>query len=116
MATPKGIREYLKINNESMDPSSWLNKTEIPSPAEISGAGSTGADEGEIEIPVNRVIGAWETKAAYLSSHYTLLREDAIAPLRNVVSELRAEPHIMENESQEQASIYEKVILPLIYL
>lgn len=109
MASAKAIRGYVRHHNESTDPSSWLNKPEIPSSSEINGTGGGEEDEAELEIPVNKTVGPWDSIDQYLSGHYTLLREDAIAPLRNVVSEIRMESQIMEKDSQESASIYEKV-------
>lgn len=109
MSKSIAVREYLRRSSESTDPSSWLNKSEIPSTFEINASAGDEADETELEIPVNKVVGPWESKEEYLSGHYTLLREDAVAPLRNVVSEVRMEPQIMEKDSQENASIYEKV-------
>lgn len=105
------IREYVRHNKKSSDPSSWLNKSEIPSATEISGAGSRDAEEDVLEIPVNKTVGPWESVEEYLCGHYALLREDAVAPLRNVVSEICMEPQILEKDSQENASIYEKVSL-----
>jgi len=55
------------------------------------------------------VVGPYKSKEDYLERHYTLLREDAVAPLRDVVSELQIHPHIMEKESDNSAYIYEKV-------
>lgn len=97
------LREVRKIGDP--DPVSWLNKSEVPSSAEINDPN----DEYEIELPVNKVAGQWADRQEYLKSHHLLLREDAVSPLRNAVSEVRNEPHIMEQDSQEEAAIYEKV-------
>lgn len=107
MATSQTIAEYLaEIRRISAaDAASWLNKSEIPSSAEINDPN----DEYEIELPVNKVTGQWADRQEYLKSHHLLLREDAVSPLRNAVSEVRNEPHIMEQDSQEDAAIYEKV-------
>lgn len=110
MAANTSIRDYIRSEALSNDSSSWLSKDEIPSPFEINGAGENEAEQTEIEVPVNRTKGTWVSTTEYLSAHYQLLREDTVAPLRNVVSEMRAEPENMEKDSQEKASIYEKVI------
>lgn len=94
---------------EASNPSSWLSKTEIPSSTEINGEGQDTIEDEPVAVPVNKPVGQWDSKEGYLSDHYLLLREDAVSPLRNVVSELRNEPTIMEDNSQENASIYEKV-------
>lgn len=107
MAASEPIPDYLRNARQigDPDPTSWLNKTEVPSPEEINDPD----DEYEIEVPVNKVAGQWVDKQEYLKSHHLLLREDAVSPLRNAVSEVRNEPHIMEQDSQEDAAIYEKV-------
>lgn len=111
MARNSTIRDYLKgfRNIEASNPSSWLSKSEIPSSVEINGEGQDTVEDDTVAVPINKINGQWESKEEYLSGHYLLLREDAISPLRNVVSELRNEPTIMESDSQESASIYEKV-------
>ena len=99
------IRGYVNSDPRQANAPSYVYVREIPTTAEISVAES---DEA-FEIPANQVVGPWESKKKYLSDHYALLREDAVTPLRNVVSELKAEPHILEKESMEHAYIYEKV-------
>lgn len=107
MAASQPIPDYLIQVRQigDPDPSSWLNKSEVPSSAEINDPD----DEFEIDVPVNKVAGQWVDKQEYLKSHHLLLREDGVSPLRNAVSEVRNEPHIMEQDSQEDAAIYEKV-------
>lgn len=107
MAAGQPIADYLREVRRlrDPDPTSWLNKSEVPSSAEINDPN----DEYEIDLPVNKVAGQWADRQEYLKSHYLLLREDAVSSLRNAVSEVRNEPHIMEQDSQEDAAIYEKV-------
>jgi helicase required for RNAi-mediated heterochromatin assembly 1 len=112
MARSRSIREYANFEWQLQDPTSWLGRPEIPSPNELNGDGDD--PDAEIEIPVNNIGGPWQSITEYLSAHYRLLREDAVAPLRNVVSEVRAETGIMEKDSQENASIYEKVCRNLV--
>ena len=107
MAKNRSIREYVGFDWQTHDPTSWLGRPEIPSPEELTEDGDD--PETEIEIPVNNIAGPWGSITEYLSAHYRLLREDAVAPLRGVVSELRVETGILEKDSQENASIYEKV-------
>lgn len=100
------IRQYA---NAKVDvPGTWgfTDKREIPTQDEIS---TTDDPDDLLKVPYNEVVGPWPSKLKYLYNHYELLREDAIAPLRNVVSEMRAEPHIMEKDSVEDSHIYEKV-------
>ncbi|KAL8694696.1 MAG: hypothetical protein Q9218_000707 [Villophora microphyllina] len=108
--TPKlntRIREYVKGSKASSYGPSFVHEREIPTSDEISVP-----DDGEaVEIQVNQVVGPWQSREKYLSDHYALLREDGVAPLRNVVSEVKAEPHILEKDSMENAQIYEKVFI-----
>ncbi|KAI4189557.1 MAG: hypothetical protein LQ348_003777 [Seirophora lacunosa] len=103
------IREYF---NTAPNPSApaYLSHREVPTSEEISVAANDEAEE-EVEVPANQVIGPWESKQRYLSDHYALLREDAVTPLRNVVSEMKAEPYVLEKDSVEHSYIYEKVFI-----
>lgn len=105
----KNVRDY--VNSSQVDDVSpeWMRKREIPSSLEIKGEDENATIEEEIEIEVNRVHAAWESKAKYLETHYRLLREDAVTPLRNAVAEVRENPHMTEKDSFEDAAIYEKV-------
>ena len=89
----------------------WLRKREIPSSLEIKGVDEDATIEEAIEIGVNRVHAAWDSKEHYLETHYRLLREDAVTPLRNAVAEVRENPYLTEKDSFEDAAIYEKVLL-----
>lgn len=111
MATNMSIRSYVKElqNKQKTYPSSWLSSREIPTSAELQGVVEDGENTSSILVPVNEVTRPWKSKAEYLNAHYLLLREDAVSPLRNVISELENEPNIVESDSQENASIYEKV-------
>ena len=82
---------------------------ELPSPAEIGSFKDGKSATLEYEVPANKIDGAWKDKDDYLQSHYELLREDAVAPLREVVEEFHARPYMMEKDSEEHAGIYENV-------
>ncbi|KAI4170520.1 MAG: hypothetical protein LQ343_004897 [Gyalolechia ehrenbergii] len=101
------IREYVKGIPILANAPSYIFQREIPTSDEIS----VPECEEAYEVPPNKVVGPWESKRKYLSDHYALLREDAVTPLRNVVSELKAEPHILEQDSAENAYVYEKVFV-----
>ena len=103
------VRRYIMASKTDVDSPEWTRKREIPSSLEIKGEDENATIEDEIEIEVNRVHAAWESKEKYLESHYRLLREDAVTPLRDAVSEVRETPHIVEQDSCENAAIYEKV-------
>ncbi|KAL8696250.1 MAG: hypothetical protein Q9201_007753 [Fulgogasparrea decipioides] len=101
------IRDYVRGTSVPNAGPPFMHEREIPTPDEIS----IPKDDEEAEVPVNQVVGPWASKEKYLSDHYALLREDGVTPLRNVVSELKAEPHILEKDSVENAYIYEKVFI-----
>ncbi|KAL2868538.1 putative DEAD box helicase involved in nonsense mediated decay [Aspergillus lucknowensis] len=80
---------------------SWTLKPEIPSSEEIFGT------DGEfVDLVPNKLDGPWESKDAYLKAHYELLREDAVAPLRDAVAIVRNDPEMRDSK---HVAIYEKV-------
>lgn len=104
------IREYAKTAGQPADLSHWTSFCEIPSSSEIFDEGRT--EHGTtLELTENTVVGPYISKEEYLETHYRLLREDAVAPLRDVVSEIQVYPHLMEKESDNGALIYEKVFI-----
>lgn len=109
------VREYLRATYEPVNTGSWLARPEIPTPSELLGEkadegedNDDGDGEDELEIPVNVVQGPWRSKEDYLSAHYELLREDAVAPLRDAVAEIKELPNMMDNQC---ICIYENVSL-----
>ena len=103
------VRDYLVATRPDDDSPEWLRKHEFPSSLEIKGEDENATIEEEIEIGVNRVHGAWDSKEQYLETHYRLLREEAVTPLRNAVSEVREDPYMTEKDTCEEAAVYEKV-------
>ena len=106
MVLNQSIREYFKILDRPADLSNWTRCQDIPLRREVFDPQN--ASEA-VEVSANIVVGPYESKDHYLELHYSLLREDAVAPLRNVVSEVQAYPFLEEKESQESAYLYEKV-------
>ena len=100
------IDKYVKTSLPSDH--AWTLRPEIPSPAEIV-SGDDEDEDNEVSVPCNKLVDAWASREEYLEAQYQLLREDAISPLRDAVSEIRAEPYIEEKHSQENAAIYERV-------
>lgn len=106
----RSIREYAKLADQPAGLSHWTGFREIPSPAEVFDQGRT--EHGTaLELTENTVVGPYISKEEYLESHYRLLREDAAAPLRDVVSEIQFYPQLLEKDSENGAYIYEKVPL-----
>lgn len=99
------------VMDERPASSGWLSDPDVPTSREIGhivdGRLITGDDN--LDIPTNKVVGAWKDKEKYLEAHYALMRQDAILPLRNVVDEFRANPSMVEKESKENTRIYENV-------
>ena len=108
MTTNLSIRKYVKIFDQPVDCSDWTTFREIPSSHEIFDQGRTEHTEA-VEVHENIVVGPYSSKSDYLERQYSLLREDAVAPLRDVVSEVQAYPRMMESESDNSAYVYEKV-------
>ena len=108
MITNPSIRKYVKRFDQSVDSSDWTKFREIPLSCEIFDEGRTEHTEA-VEVHENIVVGPYSSKEDYLERQYSLLREDAVAPLRDVVSEVQAYPRMMEAESDNSAYIYEKV-------
>lgn len=100
----KDIKEYF-VRANSDDAEEWLKRPDVPSPEEIMGTLDTTDDE-YVELAPNSVVGPWQSKDAYLKTHYELLREDTIAPLRDAVAYVREDPKMMDSKA---VSIYDKV-------
>ena len=109
------IREYAKTTDQLGDQSHWTGFREIPSPSEVFDKGRT-EHSTALVLAENTVVGPYESKEAYLESHYGLLREDAVAPLRDAVSEVQYYPQLMEKDSDNGAYIYEKVSYKTVHL
>lgn len=59
-------------------------------------------------LPANKIDRAWSKPISYLKTHYTLLREDAVTPLREAVQKFRKDPQRMDDNDLR---IYEQVRL-----
>ena len=98
-----GPREYFqaqrKITQEN--PDNWRSLPDIPRKAEIART-----DDKAILIPANKVDRKWKSKEKYLRTHYELLREDSIAPIREAVDAVRKSPGMLDNKD---LAVYEKV-------
>ena len=102
------IRGYFKAFGQAVDPSHWTGFREVPSSTEVFDEGRM-EHEQTLEISENNIVGPYSSKEDYLERHYSLVREDAVSPLRNVISEVQVYPHLMEKDSENDAYIYEKV-------
>lgn len=102
------IRKYVNASNQPVDISHWTSFPEIPAALEVFDKGRKDHEQ-TLEIGENIIVGPYTSKEDYLERHYSLLREDAVAPLRNVVSELQVYPYLKEKDSANNALIYERV-------
>lgn len=103
------IRQYFVDGQPSNEDEAWVSNPELPSTEEILGTVSGVQDLDDcIELTANIIDGPWPSRNEYLKTHYMLLREDAVAPLRDAVAYFRADPGM--NDSND-VSIYEKVCL-----
>ncbi|RMZ83573.1 hypothetical protein DV738_g1120, partial [Chaetothyriales sp. CBS 135597] len=98
----KYVHEQEKITEEA-EIGVWIGEPEIPGPSEI-----TLSATDEVELSPNKVKGKWKDKQKYLRTHYALLREDAVSPLRDAVDRFRRDPEMYDDLN---VSIYEKVYI-----
>lgn len=84
----------------------WQTKPELPSSEEIMGTDVPG---DVVALTANCISGPWISKEKYLEAHYSLIREDLVAPLRNAVAYVRDNPSMKDTAD---VSIYEKVNNP----
>ena len=108
MSLSPDIRRYARKLDELSGAASWQGLPEFPAASEILDLGRK-AHEEALELDNNVVVGPCPSKDDYLSRHYSLLREDAVAPLRDAVDEVQAQPYMVESASQGDSYIYEKV-------
>ncbi|KAJ5745331.1 ATP binding protein [Penicillium odoratum] len=100
------IQEHLAGSETTPSTShQWISKPEVPSGDEIMGIDGTESGD-DVILPSNRPFGPWPSATEYLRTHYELLREDAIAPLRDAVTDLRDGPNMKDTK---KVSVYEKV-------
>ncbi|KAL4877475.1 P-loop containing nucleoside triphosphate hydrolase protein [Aspergillus karnatakaensis] len=100
----KDVRAYFKQpqvdDKNALFPIPWNLKPEIPTSDEI-----LGSEDEFVDLMPNRIVGPWDSKDSYLKAHYELLREDAVAPLRDAVAIFRNNPDMNDDK---KVSIYEK--------
>ncbi|RMZ91026.1 hypothetical protein DV736_g1729, partial [Chaetothyriales sp. CBS 134916] len=98
----KYVHEQERITKDA-EAGEWLGEPEIPGSKEI-----TLSEAEEVELTPNKIKGKWKDKLKYLRTHYALLREDAVSPLRDAVDRFKREPDMTDDLS---ISIYEKVYI-----
>ncbi|KAJ5165421.1 uncharacterized protein N7500_007251 [Penicillium coprophilum] len=100
------IRQYYNPDLPPYGPwKLWQTKPELPSAEEVLGTDVPG---DVVALAPNCISRPWASKERYLEAHYALIREDSIAPLRNAVGRVRADPFMRDTPD---ISIYEKVFV-----
>ncbi|OQE40164.1 hypothetical protein PENCOP_c006G01589 [Penicillium coprophilum] len=100
------IRQYYNPDLPPYGPwKLWQSKPELPSAEEVLGTDVPG---DVVALAPNCISRPWVSKERYLEAHYALIREDSIAPLRNAVGRVRADPFMRDTPD---ISIYEKVFV-----
>ena len=102
----RNIRAYVAAANTlpASTAKPWVFKSEIPTSGEILD------DEGEpVRLSENRLNRPWPSRKKYLETHYELLREDAVAPLRDAVHQFKNTPDMSDDG---QLVVYTKAGLP----
>lgn len=97
------IRNYFlkqKEIKQSCKKDSWLAVPEIPTFEELS------VDEMTVAVPPNKIDGPYKSKDRYLKTQYTLLREDAVGPLRDAILDFQKDPTTMDTF---KFSVYDQV-------
>ncbi|QSZ36966.1 hypothetical protein DSL72_009058 [Monilinia vaccinii-corymbosi] len=113
-------KSYARINFRE----SWRNLPEIPTSEEILQDVSwqdthspeqpldyqklADPEEFDPRLPHNNIDGAWDSKEQYLGFHYRILREDAVAPLRQSVAEFKRNDEMSDTHD---TSVYTDVHL-----
>ncbi|KAK5164997.1 hypothetical protein LTR04_001607 [Oleoguttula sp. CCFEE 6159] len=116
------IRDYFAAARQPVSADSWLSRPEFPTSAEVMDLDGIPDDEGSddgylrenISMGSNRIEGAWDSKEHYLSTHYELLREDSVKPIREAVAQIKHLPLANEDEYQGTISVYERVYMTAV--
>jgi helicase required for RNAi-mediated heterochromatin assembly 1 len=108
------LREHVFRSYESLEGvSDWRKLPEIPSYDEVMGIYSTSHEEDDSDkgsdsasetnempaLPFNLVDRPWNSKEDYIRTHYELLREDGVAPLRDAVKIFKSQPTMGDDEN-----------------
>ncbi|OMP83961.1 Helicase required for RNAi-mediated heterochromatin assembly 1 [Diplodia seriata] len=107
MAVPHAIRKYVAEADLPVATDSWLSRPEVPTTEEILDTDDFLNDT--VAIPPNNIDGPWSSKETYLESHFELLREDTIRPLREAVGRIRTKSWGKEEEYGSTVGLYSNV-------
>jgi len=106
------LRDHINRNYERQDGvQDWQKLPEIPTATEILGPAKQPRTKFFVDdsddvfkdglaanLPHNIIDRPWDSVSDYIGAHYQLLREDAIAPLRQAVSLYTSQPTMKDNQ------------------
>jgi helicase required for RNAi-mediated heterochromatin assembly 1 len=108
------IRDHVlrRYEDQAHQGESWRDLPEIPNKSEIMPHEEHKANKDFFEswddyqkdpvynsdLPKNIVNGPWPSKEEYIGAHYQLLREDAVAGLRNAVTAYKRKPGMSDDQ------------------
>lgn len=114
------IREHVKKTYANINfREDWRNLPDVPTGQEILQDVSwqdinapeepldyQKAPEFDPRLPHNKIDGAWSSKEEYLGFHYQILREDAVAPIRQSVASFKED---VDMDDTQDTCIYTDV-------
>ncbi|KLJ09887.1 hypothetical protein EMPG_14680 [Blastomyces silverae] len=103
----KDIQAYVQETRRAAAGDTWTAKPELPTTSEILGIDEIG-DSDNVDLVANKIQGPWPSTDMYLKTHYDLLREDAVASLRDAVAYVKEDPRMKDSLN---VCIYEKVYI-----
>lgn len=92
-----------QYSQASADSAPWQSCPEMPTAKELCDENEpwteTCTEDGALKVVVkgNKLEGRWPSSNNYLGAHFSMLREEAVAPLRDAVSWVKAFPHATED-------------------
>lgn len=109
------IKNHVNFKPSSPAPGQeWRGYAELPTSNDLNPDWDDAEQVAKIgNLPENKWQQPWESKEAYLSTHYHLQREEAITMLRKAIRKFKTEPTMMDDE---ETCVYTKVSLFLIIL
>ncbi|KAB8296756.1 hypothetical protein EYC80_002173 [Monilinia laxa] len=77
----------IPTSEEILQDVSWQHNNALEQPLDYQKLAEP--KEFDPRLPHNNIDGAWDSKEQYLGFHYRILREDAVAPLRQAVADFK---------------------------
>ncbi|EER41292.1 DEAD box helicase [Histoplasma capsulatum H143] len=104
----KDIQAYVQETRHAAAGDTWTANPELPTTNEILGIDESDGSSGSniVDLVPNNIDGPWLSTEMYLRAHYNLLRENAVAPLRDAVAYVKGQPRMKDSLD---VCIYEKV-------